>query len=190
MQYRRPQANDFQQMAELNNKNMISALNEAEKADGFLSASFTAEQFKMMDTDLCSVVCVDADKVCGYVCASSIEFNKNIPLVAAMIDQFPHITYQGKPLTAFKSFIYGPVCIDKAYRGKGILENLFKTMLEILAKDAPHLELLTVLIATENQRSINAHKKLGIEPVGEFKFKQKNYLALVFPTKTIKASNS
>lgn len=186
MKYRRPQEIDFQQMADLNNRNMISVLNEAEKADGFLSASFSVEQFKTMDDDLCVICCVDDDKVCGYVCASSIEVNKSIPLVAAMIDNFSQIAYQGKLLAEYHSFIYGPVCIDKDYRGKGILANIFKKMFEVLAEESPQLELLTVLISTENQRSINAHKKLGMETVGQFEFNQKNYLILVLPTTTMK----
>lgn len=181
MKYRRPNPGDFKQIVALQNKNLISVLTQSEQSDGFLSAAFSEEQFRSMDNDLCVVICTDLENICGYVCASSVEYNKNIPLVAAMLNHFPNITYQEKSLAVYNSFIYGPVCIDKEYRGKNILSALINKMLELLLQKNPQLELLTVLISSENQRSINAHKKLGMEKVGQFEFAGKIFWILVRP---------
>lgn len=181
MQYRRPLLHDFEKMIALQNNNLVSALSKVHQSDGFLSASLTAEQFQEMDKDLCVIVCDDLEKICGYLCVSSVDYNKKIPLVAAMIERFSTIEFQGKPLSAYQSFISGPVCVDRAHRGQGIFINLYQHLMLVLRQEHPELELATTLIANENPRSIHAHKKLGMETVGEFKFNNKDFSILVMP---------
>ena len=181
MQFRRPLPQDFPKMVQLHNQNLLNNLTPSEQASGFLSASFSEEQFQAMDQDLCVVVCTDSDKLCGYACAGSIQYNQNIPLVAAMIARFPEISYQGRPLSSYHPFIYGPVCIDREYRGQGLLPKLIETLLSALP---PGFDALTTLISKDNQRSIHAHQKLGIEKIGEFEFNGQSFLIL---TKKIEA---
>ena len=159
MQFRRPLPQDFPKMVQLHHQNLLTNLTPSEQASGFLSASFSEEQFQAMDRDLCVAVCADSDKVCGYACAASIQYNQSIPLVAAMIARFPEIVYQGRPFSSYHPFIYGPVCIDRAYRGQGILSRLVEALLNFLPQD---FDLLTSFISKDNQRSIHAHQKLGI----------------------------
>ncbi len=181
MEYRRPSSDDFEQMVLLQNKNLVSVLNSSEKADGFLSGAFSAEEFKAMDEDLCVLICSDNKHMCGYLCVSSIESNKNVPLVVAMVKCFPHIKYQEKLLKDYNIAIAGPVCIDKEYRGQGILLNLYNTLPQFLVKEHPELDLYAVLISASNQRSVNAHKKLGMKIVGEYEYENNIYLILVSP---------
>src|SRR5690349_5854181 len=112
MEYRRPVAADFEKIFELQNQNLASTLSQAEKTSGFLSVPFTANQFQAMDKDMCVVVCAEVEKIIGYICASSIEFNKQVPVIAHMLKQFSQINYKNKTLSDFQSFIYGPVCVD------------------------------------------------------------------------------
>lgn len=181
MDYRRPLSDDFEKMVILQNKNLASVLKQDDKADGFLSASFSAEQFKVMDEDLCVVICADEEEVCAYVCVSSVAFNQKVPLVAAMIERFPFIMYEGKTLKTYNHAISGPVCIDKEYRGKGILLNLYQQVKLFLQEEHGELDLFTVLIAAENERSVYAHKKLGMEVVGQCEFNSTVYEILVLP---------
>ena len=175
MQFRRPLPTDFAQMVNLQNRNLATQLSPADRVNGFLSAALCIEQFQAMDHDLCVVVCAESTQVCAYACASSIEYNKNIPLVEAMIQQFPRLAYQGKALADYHPFIYGPVCIDQAHRGQGILSPLLETLLDALS---PQFDLLLTLISKENLRSIHAHQKLGIEEVGQFEFQGQLFLIL------------
>ncbi len=175
MQFRRPLPTDFAQMVNLQNQNLATQLSPEDRVNGFLSASLSVEQFQAIDQDLCVVVCSDSNHVCAYACASSIEYNKSIPLVEAMIQQLSMLSYQGKPLTDYHSFIYGPVCIDQAHRGQGILAPLLETLLNALP---PQFDLLLTLISKDNLRSIHAHQKLGIEKVGEFEFRGQLFLIL------------
>lgn len=181
MEFRRPTQHNFKDMLTLQNSNLVTSLNQTERADGFLTACFTEQQFQAMNEDLCVVVCENAGKIIGYACASSISYNRNVPLVAAMLKQFPDIIYNEKPLSAYPAFIYGPVCIDKDYRGKGILAQLFDQMIRIVQQEQNQLELLTVPISSENQRSLNAHQKLGMTIVSQFPYNDKIFCNLVLP---------
>ncbi len=181
MEYRRPIAKDFEQMVELQNKNLVSALEQSDRSDGFLSAAFSIEQFQAMDEDLCVVVCVHRHKVCGYICSSSIGYNERIPIVAAMLKRFPDLHYRGRTLAEYHSSIYGPACIDKEFRGQNILLHLFSHLLNSLRIGHNELQLLIAFIANDNERSINAHKKLNMDLVGEFEFDKKTFSILVYP---------
>lgn len=178
MKYRRPTSSDFEKIVNLQNRNIASSLNQSEKKDGFLSAQFSTQQFQDMDNDLCVIVCEDGESLIAYTCASTLEFNKSIPIVAAMLSHFSKITYRNQPLSNYHSFIYGPVCIDKPFRGKGVLLALSNHLLQFMQLEHPQLSLLTTFIAIENKRSINAHEKLGMENIGQFEFKGAQYCIL------------
>lgn len=183
MEYKRPILDDFEQIVTLQNKNLVDALTPSEKSDGYLSGSFSIEQLKSMDDDICVFICKDKNRVCAYICVSSVEYNKDIPLVASMLDCFPDISYRGKALSTYNIAISGPVCIDKDYRGQGVFFKLYEKLSEFLMKERPELDLYAVLISTQNLRSINAHKKVGMEQVGAFSFDNKEFLILVAPIK-------
>ncbi len=91
------------------------------------------------------------------------------------------ITYKDRPLTDCKAFISDPVCIDKNYRGQNILEKLVQETLAFLSKqpDAPNL--LTTFISNNNLRSINAHQKMGMDIVDQFKFNEQVFSILIRP---------
>ena len=163
---------------ELQNKNLPAVLDDIEKKDGFLSGEFTIEQFQAMNDDLCVMVCFDNDYFCGFLVASSIEFNKQFPLPKAMIDCFPKISYKGKSIVEYNPFISGPGCIDRKYRGKGVYASLVRAVLNFLAQQTNPPDLRISLVSSENSRSINAQKKIGMDRVGQFEFNNK--IILIF----------
>ena len=182
MDYRRVEKlEDFQQIVELQNKNLRSTLSDLEQIDGFLSVAFSIEQFQEMNNDLCVMACFDNERICGYLVASSIELNKKFPLVAAMIDCFSEISYKNKLLINYQPFISGPICIDRNYRGRGIFKKLIASVLNFLLQQSDSPGLLTVFVSSDNLRSVNAHKKIGMDVVGEFTFNNQVYLILVMP---------
>lgn len=189
MEYKRSNLGDFEQVVALQNKNLVTVLTPSEKVDGFLSEGLSIEQFKSMDKDICVFICKDEQGVCGYICVGSVEYNKNIPLVAAMLDCFPDISYRGKQLSTYNIAISGPVCIDRNYRGQGLFFNLYEKLSEFLLNERPELDLYVVLVSTQNERSINAHKKVGMEIVGTFSFNNNDFLIMVVPINKRKDDN-
>jgi L-amino acid N-acyltransferase YncA len=178
MQYRRAVESDYSQLEDLQSRNMSSVLNAEEKADGFLSNSFNANQLAEINANLSVIVCVLEDKVLGFLCASTTKFNMPYALPAAMIAKYPETTYRGKPLNSYTSFLGGPICIERTERGKGIFKGLYQKLFEELPRQ---YEVVVVLISEENQRSFDAHEKIGFEPINKFQYNQKTFDILAAP---------
>ena len=61
------------------------------------------------------------------------------------------------------AYVYGPVCIDEAARGKGVLEALHAD----LVRRRPGPEAI-LFIKANNPRSMHAHARLGMVQVASF----------------------
>jgi ribosomal protein S18 acetylase RimI-like enzyme len=71
------------------------------------------------------------------------------------------------------AYVYGPVCIDPAYRGHGVLEALYAALLAHM----PAREGI-LFINRKNTRSIRAHTKLGMQEVASFRCDDEDFLVL------------
>ncbi len=175
---RRAQSQDFDLMVELQNANLVTRLTEQEKQQGFLSGSFSASQFKELNDDLAVIVSLDGPNLVGFLCASSVAFNQNFRLPAAMTARFKDISYNGQPLSNYSSVVAGPVCVDRGHRGMGVFESMYDCLIETVPKE---YDLITVLVSTSNPRSIKAHEKVGLETIDSFDFDGRSFLIMVRP---------
>ncbi len=174
--FRRAETQDFDLMVELQNQNLATRLSEEEKQQGFLSGSFTQAQFSNLNDDIAVIVGLDESKLVGFLCASSIEFNQDFRLPAAMIARFQHVSYKGQVLSNYKSVVAGPVCVDRNYRGKGIFESMYEHLIQTVPAK---YNLIAALVSTINPRSIRAHEKVGLETVDTFDFDGRTFLTMV-----------
>lgn len=95
-----------------------------------------------------------------------------------MVSRFPKLSFKGKRITTENSFQYGPVSIDKKYRGSGLLNQIFEEMRIEFLKRYP---ISITFINKVNAISVVAHtKKLGWEIIGEFEFNNNTYIELAF----------
>jgi len=151
---------------------------EQARTDGFLSARYRADDFRNMDRDGALVVAEDADRLAGYACAFAQTFNPGAPLLAAMIAEFPKLTFLGRPLHGERTCIYGPVCVDKDYRGGGVLRGLVGELKEQLRG---RFDIAAAFIAKSNTRSLVAHVDgLGMTVVGDFRFDGRPFWIVAF----------
>ena len=178
MLYRRVTEADYPGILSLQEANLFDNLPPADRDSGFLSARFSREQFARMDADVGVLVAADAAHIAGYLCASGIEFNRQFPILAAMIERFGETKFQERLLTERRILIYGPVCVARAYRGRGVLRGLY----EALQREAAvRFDSGAAFVAQDNARSLAAHiDGLGMSNVGEFVFKDKRYCILAF----------
>lgn len=72
---------------------------------------------------------------------------------------------------AQQCWIYGPVCISTAARGQGLLLRFYDEVCRHYANKAPVL-----FIQADNQRSIQAHQRLGMVQVAEFYIHDTDFL--------------
>lgn len=171
---------DFPDILELQSENLISNLTPEERMNGFLTVEFTTQMLDEVIKEIPIVKAYTDNKLVGYRMAQTIEFNLRFPLLRFIIDRFPNIEFTGQKLSEYKTFISGPVCIDRDYRGKGVHEGMFSQMI-LLVKD--QFDIGVTFIAKDNPRSLKAAiEKLKLTPVDNIHFNEKNYTILAFPT--------
>ncbi len=176
--FRRAVATDYSAIVQLNAANFIANLSEADRRDGFLSAVFTLEQTAAMAEELGTTVAVVDGQVGGFLCGFRNDFDHGSPVVAKMIESYDRLSFQGRLLNTYQSYAYGPVCIDRAYRRKGLLRGLFEAQKKQLAG---RFEVGVALIARTNQHSLDAHiAGLGMTDVGSFEVNGNTFATVAF----------
>lgn len=182
MIYRNATIADIPQLQALQQKYHVSSIREEDKKNGFVTTLFTAEQFQeLIERENGISLACDADQLAGYAMAGSWDFWSKWPLFQQMIADLPNVTYLGRTLNTQNSYQYGPVCIDMAYRGQGVLEELFRYSTSQMSKRYP---VLITFINQINERSFAAHtRKVGLEVIKTFSFNGNQYYELGYDTK-------
>src|SRR5690606_4419184 len=88
------------------------------------------------------------------------------PVVAAMLS-----AYGG----ARDAYVYGPVCVDAAWRGKGVLA----AMVGDLGRLLPGREGI-LFVKEGNVASLQAHRRLGMREVTSFVYRSASFTVLSF----------
>src|SRR5512133_51955 len=73
---RRVQETDYAALLGLQEANLRDNLAPDQRTEGFLSARFSRDQFATMDADVAVVVAEIDGSIVGYLCGSSVEFNR------------------------------------------------------------------------------------------------------------------
>lgn len=182
MIYRNATIADIPQLQALQQKYHVSSIREEDKKNGFVTTLFTAKQFQeLMERENGISLACDADQLAGYAMAGSWDFWSKWPLFQQMIADLTNVSFQGQSLNTQNSYQYGPVCIDMAYRGQGVLEELFRYSTSQMSKRYP---VLITFINQINERSFAAHtRKVGLEVIKTFSFNGNQYYELGYDTK-------
>ena len=99
------------------------------------------------------IVAMDGARLLGVLFTSETA-RASAPPVLAMLAAWPG---------SADAYVYGPVCIDEAARGKGVLEALHAD----LVRRRPGREAI-LFIKANNPRSLHAHARLGMVQVASF----------------------
>ena len=178
IQYRRAKPDDYSAILDLQCANYIANLSEEERKGGFLSAQFTPEQTAQIAEDLGTMVALVDDQVDGFLCAFRKEFQTGSPVIAKMLEAYDYLIFEDRPLSAFNSYIYGPVCIGREYRGRGLLRGLYEAQKKDLAGQ---FEIGVAFVSRDNPHSLSAHVAgLGMSEAGDFEVKGNVYATLAF----------
>lgn len=157
----------FEQILDLQRRYHSSALSpDAQDREGFVFAEHSVPLLRRMSAELPQAIAVgDDDVVVGYCLALSLSLRNELPSLAPMFDQFRRCAYHGRPLDSCRFFVGGQVCVDRAYRGRGLLARLY----EQVRLSAPRTyELCVTEIAVRNQVSIRAHERMGFETIATY----------------------
>ena len=178
IEYRRAKLVDYPAILRLQSANYIANVSEQDRSAGFLSAEFTPEQVAAMAEDLGIMLAIESRIVAGYLCAFRNEFNHGSPVLAKMLESYDRVQFDEKPLSAYRSYVYGPVCIGGDYRRRGLLRGLYEAQKKDLAGQ---FEVGVAFVSRNNPHSLQAHVAgLGMTEVGDFEVKGNVYTILAF----------
>jgi predicted GNAT superfamily acetyltransferase len=176
--YRRALPGDYAAILNLQSSNYIANLSPHEHEQGFLSSQFTPAQTAQIAEDLGTTVAVIDDQIVGFICAFRNEFETGSPVIAKMLESYDRFTFETRPLRTFPSYIYGPVCIGREQRGRGLLRGLYEAQKKDLAGQ---FEIGVAFVSRSNPHSLDAHVKgLGMTEVGDFECGGDSYVTLAF----------
>jgi hypothetical protein len=181
MNFKIANVQDIEKVLALHFRYQVDSIKQEDKKDGFVTTPFTKEQL----TDLITLeqglfIALDGAEVIAYIMSASWQFWSKWPMFAFMVEDLPNLEFLGQKLSVDNSYQYGPVCIDKKYRGTGVLEKIFDFARENMAKRYP---ILVTFINKINTRSYEAHRrKLKLEVIQEFSYNNNNYYELVYDT--------
>ena len=172
---------DIQGVLALQDLYLVTNLSEEEKAFGFVTTPFTVQQLTEVIQKEELFLAKDNNKIIGYIFAGSWEFFNQWPIFNYINSLFPKLTFLDFKITTTNSFQYGPICIHKDYRGKGLITSLFELMRINLSQKYP---LSLTFINKINIPSTKAHtEKLKWTIIGDFQFNTNDYYILAYDMK-------
>jgi predicted GNAT superfamily acetyltransferase len=178
IEYRRAGPEDYAEIVRLQRDNYIANLTAEERREGFLSAEFSLDQVAAIASDLGIAIVTMEDDLAACLCAIRRDFDHGSPVVTKMLESYDHALFEGKPLSAFNSYIYGPVCIARQYRRRGLLRRLYNFQKKDLAGQ---FEVGVALVSHNNPHSMQAHVEgLGMTDAGEFELNGNLFAILAF----------
>jgi predicted N-acetyltransferase YhbS len=133
---------------------------------GALSVRFSREWFEQAISDMPIIVARCEGHVVGYVVSTPLTAQAHDPIIQAMLR-----AYRGSS----NAYNYGPICVAKAHRGRGLAIAMFK---ELRAR-LPGREGFT-FIRADNTASRNVHLKMGMREVAEFALNDAAYVVVAY----------
>jgi L-amino acid N-acyltransferase YncA len=156
----------FDQILALQRRNLLAEVDPADRAtQGFVYARHTRPLLEAMAAELPQVVAIDAGRVVGYTLAMPAAMRDAIPQLVPMFGQFDRTQWRGRPLAAYRYMVGGQVCVDHAYRGRGLLRALYE---ECRRRLPPEFALCVTEVSERNAVSLRAHLKMGFETAATY----------------------
>lgn len=159
----------------------VTSIAEEDKKDGFVTTNMTDDQLgRLIEDEEGVTVAAEDGKIYAFAFAASWDFWKEWPFFAYMIEHLHEYEFMGTVLTTENSYQYGPVCLDKSIRGRGIFEEVFYYSLGTMKKRFP---IMATFINQINGRSYAAHtKKVRTTEAGTFDYNNNSYYLMACST--------
>lgn len=178
IQFETAKMSDIDGVLALQELYLVANLSEEEKASGFVTTPFTIEQLTEVINENNLFIAKDKNKIIAYIFAGSWDFFKQWLIFNYMSSLFSDLTFLDFEITTTNSFQYGPICIHKEYRGKGLITPLFEFMRTHMLQKYP---LSLTFINKINIPSTKAHtEKLKWTIIGDFQFNNNDYFILAY----------
>ncbi|HVF98152.1 MAG TPA: hypothetical protein VM871_12555 [Flavisolibacter sp.] len=150
---------DLEGILFLQRANLASNLPAEEMASqGFVTVVHTLADLRKLNQTERHIIAKDGEKVIAYLLAMTAAAKEDIPVLKPMFELFDKITLHALPVSTYPYIVVGQVCVDKAFRGQGVLDNCYHCYREAFK---PKYKFAITEIATRNTRSTQAHRRIG-----------------------------
>ncbi len=154
---------DLEGILSLQKLNLTRNLDPTEiQSQGFVTVEHTFDVLAKLNDHEKHIIAKDGDQVIGYVLAMTERSRFDIPILLPMFDLFDTILYKNKKISEYNFIVVGQVCVDKAYRGRGIFDNCYTAYKEFYKAK---FDFAITEIATTNLRSKRVHQRIGFEEI-------------------------
>jgi ribosomal protein S18 acetylase RimI-like enzyme len=79
-----------------------------------------------------------------------------------MFHHLEELSYKDQPLFSYQFYCMGQICVDRPFRGMGLVNELYQKHKEVYRSK---YDLLLTEISTSNIRSQKAHEKVGFSTI-------------------------
>jgi hypothetical protein len=163
---RRATTEDYAGVAALLSASLAEALTLEERKEGFVQGKFSADVIRWFDESAGVFVACDDGVVVAVLCACNLDEPQLPPQVEALKAQLAEWRLDGDPIPLGRTLCYGPVCIDRSYRRRGLLKRLF---VALIASAVARFDRGVAFVSVENSRSLAAHRDgLGMRELGDY----------------------
>jgi L-amino acid N-acyltransferase YncA len=154
---------DLQGILDLQKANLKTNISAEEKKEqGFVTMHFNMGMLEKFTGMYPSVIVKDDSRVVGYALMVPLEARSFYPNIESMFVNFDGLKWKGRLLYDYRFYIMGQVCIDKSWRGKGILQDMYQKHRELFSKD---FDFMITEVSISNTRSMRAHEKIGFQVI-------------------------
>ena len=172
--YKRVETNqELHQILDLQHANIPSVISEDEKQqEGFVTVHHSFEILKAMDNKCPHIIAKSNGKVVGYALCMLKNFKEEIEVLKPMFQQIDACLKQDETY-----FVMGQICIDKAFRKRGIFHGMYAFMKQEMA---PKYSMIITEVDEKNTRSLNAHYAVGFKLLRAYNTSQQNWILITW----------
>jgi GNAT superfamily N-acetyltransferase len=148
---------------DLQKTNLRNVLTKQEmESQGFLTVIHHFNDLRKLNDIENHVVAKEGEKVIAYLLAMTKESKFEIPALIPMFETFDQTYFNGKYISDYNYIIVGQVCVDKQYRGQGIIDKCYD---QYKNQFGGKYDFAITEIASTNIRSLTAHKRIGFKEI-------------------------
>ncbi len=154
------------QILELQKNNLPQNLTDEQKAtQGFVTVIHSFEILQKMNAIEESIIAKEDGHVIAYLLAMTTKSKDDVPVLIPMFNVFDNVRYNDRNISEYNYIVVGQVCVAKAWRGQGILDNCYAAYKRHFSSKYDFA--ITEILDT-NKRSIQAHKRIGFHTVHSY----------------------
>lgn len=141
------------------------------KSQGFVTIQHSYQQLAKLNEIEAHLIAKDGDRVIAYLLAMTAASKNDIAILDALFESFDKLEYRGKKISDYKYLVVGQVCVDKDYRGQGVLDACYAAYKQFFGQK---YDFAITEIARHNIRSLRGHQRIGFKEIHTHQEEEEN----------------